>query len=246
MKTKQSYIFLSAKNMLAAALLGLVMSVPGLANAEYNFTTIDVPGSTGAGCVGNSTHAISGEYYRDVNFEDFHGFVLSKGVFTFIDVPGAVGTGIYGISANGLLAGTYDDGTRLHAFFRSKKGVVTTLDPPGSIRSEGYKLNAQGQVVGYYRDPSNKRHAFTWDKGVYTTFNVPGDHPVNGTGAFGINDRGQVVGWYHEDNGNPAVPGNRHGFLLSEGVYTTIDPPVTAPANAAATGINNAGQIVGL
>jgi probable HAF family extracellular repeat protein len=223
--------------------LGFVLSVSGLAYAEYNFTTIDVPGSSGASCVGNSTHAISGEYYG--GGDPFNGFVLSKGVFTWIDVPGAIGTGVYGISENGLLSGSYDDASSSHAFFRSKNGIVTTLDPPGSILSQGYKVNAQGQVVGYYWDPTNKRHGFIWTKGVYTTLTVPGDHHLNGTGAFGVNDRAQVVGWYTEENGQPRA-GNRHGFLLSKGVYTTIDPPVPAPAFAAATGINNAGQIVGL
>jgi hypothetical protein len=39
---------------------------------------------------------------------------------------------------------------------------------------------------------------------------------------------------------------NRHGFLLSNGVVTTIDPPNAVDPFTAATGINNSGQIVGL
>src|SRR5262249_50289813 len=52
----------------------------------------------------------------------------------------------------------------------------------------------------------------------------------------GINDAGQVVGFY--DN---------HGFLLSGGVSTPLDDPLATGTNGrtAAHGINNLGQIVG-
>ena len=72
---------------LAAVVLGLVLSIPGLAKAQYDFTTIDVPGATATAANGNSTHEIAGEY-ADAD-GNTHGFVLSKGVFTTIDVPGA-------------------------------------------------------------------------------------------------------------------------------------------------------------
>ena len=56
--------------------------------------------------------------------------------------------------------------------------------------------------------------------------------------ALGINDPGQVVGTYVD------ADGNRHGFLLSKGLYTTLDVP--GAAFTVAQGINNAGTIVGL
>ena len=69
---------------LAAVVLGSVLSIPGLAKAQFDFTTIDVPGSTSTAANGNSTHEIAGEYVVDGNT---HGFVLNKGVFTTIDFP---------------------------------------------------------------------------------------------------------------------------------------------------------------
>jgi probable HAF family extracellular repeat protein len=56
--------------------------------------------------------------------------------------------------------------------------------------------------------------------------------------AYGINKAGQVVGEY-EDSG-----GVVHGFLHSNGTYTTIDDPLGTNGNWA-IGINDAGQIVG-
>jgi probable HAF family extracellular repeat protein len=66
-----------------------------------------------------------------------------------------------------------------------------------------------------------------------TTLDVPG---ANFTYARGINDAGQIVGFYSADG--------LHGFLLSSGIYTTLDVP--AAAYTEPEGINDAGQIVGV
>ena len=55
--------------------------------------------------------------------------------------------------------------------------------------------------------------------------------------VFDINNAGQIVG----DFVDAAVLG--HGFLLSEGNFTTIDVPGSFQSFAG--GVNNAGQIVG-
>lgn len=231
---------------LAAVVVGSVLSIPELSQAQYVFTDIDVPGATATAVNANSTHEIAGQFAGMDGI--FHGFVLNKGVFTTIDFPGAVATvvnpdltivtTINGINARGQLTGTYGDGTKIHSFVW-EKGVFTTLDPPGSSESQGGFLNAQGEVVGGYRDANGRRHAFIWSKGVFTTIDPPDAlHPTMGPVALGINNPGQVVGTYVDEDGD------RHGFLLSKGVYTTLDVP--GAAFTVAQGINNAGQIVGL
>jgi uncharacterized membrane protein len=237
MIAQQRSAMMTTQKMLAAVALGLLLGVPGLAKAQFNFTTIDVPGSTSTAANGNSTYEIVGAF--DKADGSTHGFVLSEGVFTQIDVPGAVGfTSVNGINANGELAGIYDDSTRIHGYFLSK-GVVTTLDPPDSFRSRAFFLNARGQVVGQSRDDypnPNTSHGFVWSKGVFTMIDVPGASGT--TVAIGINDFGDIVGFYVS-----ASDGNFHGFLLSKGVYTTLDPP--GSIFTIAQGINNAGEIVG-
>src|SRR5689334_2018513 len=57
------------------------------------------------------------------------------------------------------------------------------------------------------------------------------------TSPFTINDRGQIVGSFLNSSGTT------HGFLRSNGQFTTIDPP--AATYTVAHGINNLGQIVG-
>jgi hypothetical protein len=227
--------------------IAIMLSVPQLANAEsYNFTTIDVPDSLGTSVNGNSTTTIVGGY-SDQD-EMGHGFLLKKGVYTTIDVdnvPNVIATDLNGVNANGEMTGTYILSTGTWAFFRSKDGVITTLEPPGSIRSQGGFINAQGQAVGAYRSADQKRHGFIWKNGFFTTINVPNDYPTWGSTLLGINDHGQVVGSYVDENGDANNSNvNRHGFLLSNGSYTTLDVPNSL--FTVAEGINNAGQIGGL
>ena len=68
----------------------------------------------------------------------------------------------------------------------------------------------------------------------FTTINVPDALSVS---AFGINDRGQIVGSYLD------ASVRNHGFLWNEGVFSTIDFP--GAITTVATGINARGQIVG-
>jgi probable HAF family extracellular repeat protein len=68
----------------------------------------------------------------------------------------------------------------------------------------------------------------------FTRIDVPG---AVSTEAFGINDYGQIVGYYRD------ATGTVHGYVLNDGVFTRLDYP---GANSTfAYGINKAGQIVG-
>jgi probable HAF family extracellular repeat protein len=74
----------------------------------------------------------------------------------------------------------------------------------------------------------------------FSSFDVPGAFR---TDPNGINNAGQIVGSYGDTSGNT------HGFLMSGGVYTTIDHPGAATGiygGTTAYGINDDGQIVGI
>ena len=55
--------------------------------------------------------------------------------------------------------------------------------------------------------------------------------------ANGINDAGEVVGFFFDPDGNV------NGYLYDNGTYTTLDVP--SASSTQAQGINDAGQIVG-
>jgi probable HAF family extracellular repeat protein len=70
----------------------------------------------------------------------------------------------------------------------------------------------------------------------YTRIDAPG---ATLTFPFGINNRGQVVGFYLDVNQV------RHGFLFANGVFTTIDHPL-ASSDTQAHDLNDRGLVVGL
>jgi probable HAF family extracellular repeat protein len=106
-------------------------------------------------------------------------------------------------------------------------------------------INNNGDVVGYVTIPGvpgGAERAFFYTNGVMTSLSAgPG---TTNSGANGINDLGQSVGWYQDSSGGV------HGFR-STNCATLTDlgvgaAPLNFPYNLnGAAGINDAGQIVG-
>jgi hypothetical protein len=144
------------------------------------------------------------------------------------------------INGAGVLAGFC--GTT--GFVRDAQGVVTLLSLPGAQLTEAIGLNDATQVVGDFRDAQGHFHAFFWQAGLFLPFDVP-FAGATGTGANGINNVGQIIGTYFDDQREALFPnGHMHGFLLSGGAFTGLDVPgalATLPMD-----LNDAGQIVGL
>src|SRR5271165_3108324 len=82
--------------------------------------------------------------------------------------------------------------------------TFTALNYPGggSFATFPSSINKQGQIAGYYATPivggSENFHGFWYRNGAWTTLNAPsaGNGAGQGTFAQGINDKGQIVGWY--------------------------------------------------
>src|SRR5437867_857877 len=90
-----------------------------------------------------------------------------------------------------------------------------------------------------YQNPSGKLHGFLLSGGVYTTLDDPFVGTI-GTVARGINDTGEIVGYFGNASGD-------HGLLFNPtggGTYTTLDDPF-ATLGTQAAGINDLGQILG-
>jgi len=105
-------------------------------------------------------------------------------------------------------------------------------------------INNRGDVAGFSDlpgdDPDHPNfHAFFWTKrdGIQDLGTLPGDRISL---AFGVNDRGQVVG---ESIG----PNGRRAFLWQRGIMTDLNTlvPQGSPLLVYANDINDAGEIVG-
>jgi uncharacterized membrane protein len=119
----------------------------------------------------------------------------------------------------------------------------TFFDLPGSLWTFADGINDQGQIMGNYYNPGSgflPNRGFLYDRGVYTTLEFPG---AGDNAPYGINNRGQLVGWYCD-----SAFGVR-GFVLDHGVYTVLDAPGAVSGwwgkGTYALGINARGVIVG-
>ena len=246
-----------------------------LRHPDGTFTIFDHPDAgTGASQgtrVGglNALGAVAGSV-RDANDFD-HPYVRdANGNFVTINFPNLLGGNAWAINLWGTVVGNFlnltDDQSVLlhyHGFIRSPKGAITVFDPPGSVVTEiptAASINNAGAITGDYwacsADLSTcSIHGFVrTPNGRYLVFDAPGAGPdgysYQGTYPQGINDLGDVSGYYIDVNSV------FHGFVRSaSGSITTFDVPTTCtaaapPADCAfegtqAEGINIVGTVVG-
>jgi len=229
----------------------------GFLYSSGTYTTLYDPSATFDG--GTSADGINDKgqivgYYG--NDSGAHGFLYNHGHYvTLNDLHGTKGTFANGINDNGQIVGYYLDSNGVeHGFIYDRlTHTYKTLNDPfaGTENGEGTEaqgINDKGQIVGSYIDSKGAVHGFLYSHGHYIALNDPSagrgtlENEI-GTVANGINDKGQVVGSYTDDNGVA------HGFVynISTGIYATLDDPSAGPGSndTAAFGINDKGQIVG-
>ena len=113
--------------------------------------------------------------------------------------------------------------------------TVTDLGTFGTVQSaQAFDVNDAGQVVGVAGN-----RAFLWQNGTKTDLGTLGSG--SSASAFGLNEAGQVVG--HSALTTP--PTGAHAVLWSNGAITDLTPDVPANQSAAATAINESGQVAG-
>ena len=212
------------------------------ASAAYKFITIGVPGSADAQAYAiNNARLVSGFYEDASSSSVYHGFVWQNGTFQTVDYPGALYTYLFAVNNHGIAIGLYGDGTVEHAVMYSVPGGTWTVLPdiPGYSENEGYGINDAGVAVGNtYSTDFSTNVAWIWDPGTsaYSFFTVPGAAQYSAE-PNGINDKGQIVGYFSDTSGVTL------GFLEQAGAYTTF----AAPGESATYpfGINNGGTIGG-
>jgi hypothetical protein len=152
-----------------------------------------------------------------------------------------------------------------HGFLRSRDGTFITIDAPGSYFTNALGVNRRGEIVGRFCTgpvptsmlpcQGNPHHGFLLSRNAaFTTIDFPGTvnfppapsappAPFPGpfrTDAWGINNRGEIVGGYQDTHSK------WHVYRLREGQFTTIDFPdaVDTALDTGKGGINSRGDIV--
>lgn len=115
------------------------------------------------------------------------------------------------------------------------------IEAAGAPRVYGAALNNLGQVVGDVYYGAGNAQPFIWQNGQMQMLQPFGSGYAS---ASGINDRGQVVGWYIPVGAevNPDVINNQ-GFRYDSGTYTQVGPVGARYVTPAR--INERGDILG-
>ena len=184
------------------------------------------------------------------NMTIFNGFQLvfppPPGVFTRLNVPGQTGgTQVFGITANGLTtdgfsvsatgvnSGFVHTGTTFTPILQNAFTQLLGINPLGTTAA-GYSSTDPAGMVG--------QTAITVSGG--PTFTTPVFHDINAllpantnSQATGVNDSGEVVGFFQ------LASGNFSAFSDVGGTITPFEFPGSASTQA--LGLNNVGEIVG-
>ncbi len=166
-------------------------------------------------------------------------------------------------SAGTIIVGTYARGSDVHHGFIYNgplnviaTGDFITLDDTSAGTGGGQGtfavgIDAAGHVVGNYLDSSSQFFGFTCYNGPLDTI-ASGDfitlsdpHGVRATHVTGIDNFGDIVGYYYDGNSQA------HGFTytgsftsINGSAFTTLDDPFGVNGTFI-TGVNNIGDIVG-
>jgi hypothetical protein len=229
--------------MLSVALAGLVAAAPAMAKGTL-YTLPMVKNSTETIAFGiNNSQTITGFWLDSSGVE--HGFVgpADGSKYKSFDAPTDPDTQARGISPNGTIMGIDNalsgDVTTYIPFERTKKGVITNVTMGGTnLNYLAQGINKKGVFTGSYENSSAQIIGYIGKNAAYTSAIKLKGIKNTGVAGRGINDNGDIVGWYLDSGGV------QHGFLQPKGgTAVTIDDPngTTNPE-----GINNNGEISGL
>jgi probable HAF family extracellular repeat protein len=188
----------------------------GFTDVNGVFTDVVDPHGLGKAANGMTTEQLLGvnDEEKAVGFwtdgaGNNHGFVydVNRHSFSEVDIAGFASTTTTAINNNGDIAGFVVGASGNDVgFVKEGNHTVWLNGPRGAVSVQALGINNEREVVGSFTDGTGATHGFLYDqaKNSYTTINDPnGIQGPNGmTVANGINDKGQIVGFYLDQNGN--------------------------------------------
>ena len=160
--------------------------------------------------------------------------------FTNENVPGSAQTQVVGINDHGTTVGFSVDGNGANAGFVLWRNKFTPVVNPAGNASPRFDqllgVNNEGTAAGFYNDANGASHGYLYQiqTGKFTPVTLPvhADSVV----ASGINDRGDISGFY-------TVGKVTSAFLIHYHHFTALN--FGAKTNTQALGVNNGDQVVG-
>lgn len=148
-----------------------------------------------------------------------------------------------GVNNSNMVTGTSYDAQGNFFAFVWHNGKMTKMGTLGGLWSQGYAINNKGQVTGVGYTTNGLAHAFIANCATCTLKDLGTFAGSTSTvWGFGINDSGLVVG-------RSTFQGTYHAFVYSGGKIRDLNNMIPAGSGwvlTEASGINSAGQIVGM
>lgn len=180
------------------AIAGICNGSGFIEDPHGTITIFDPPNSIGtfASAINNNGE-IAGVFSDSVKHIDRGFFRDSAGTITVFDpTPGARTGNAVALNDAGTSAGDYfPKGSNIaRGFLRTKDGTITTYDTPSTTYDLYPGINFEDSVVGAYYDTNGTYGYLRASDGAIKTFIAPGSD--EDTEATGINDKGEIVGFY--------------------------------------------------
>ncbi len=140
---------------------------------------------------------------------------------------------VSGINAAGTVVGSVFRLDSTTAVTWDASGAVTALFPGDSGESSASAINSSGQVLGYYYGP------YLWQDGVLSTINI--DPAIRFPAPTLLNDFGRVAGTGLFTDG---ATYQYRAYMVNGGITVDLGT-LPGRTTSVATGINNAGDVVG-
>jgi hypothetical protein len=140
-------------------------------------------------------------FYNDSK-NNSHAYIWDRvtRVFTPINPPGATSSTATAINDHGAVAGFFTEANGNIVSFVKQGATWKTLSVPGSSTTEIFGLNDEGVAVGMYVGQHKQTYGFIYSGGTLKTISDP--NGVGSTVVNGVNNVGQIVGFYTDPKGN--------------------------------------------
>jgi hypothetical protein len=148
-------------------------------------------------------------FYTDVNGATHaYTFNIRHNRFAEVFPSGITNPTAAAINNNGDIAGFGNQGSStgpVVGYLLRRNGHVIVLSVPGANQTQALGINDNDEVVGTYQTGSSMspaNHGFTWTPQGGFVLNVDDPNGMGTTTINGVNDEGQLVGFYVDGNNN--------------------------------------------